>query len=207
MAVLHHKGVDVYAWQTKGSRSLVPSLQSSVLFETSQNSHYEHQAFAVSFSGEDEFQLLEVKEGDLTITVYATNSSSGAYEPVGSQTCASGTTISPILDAGTQGSFAQERSGKLFRIGRDTKEPISAKFPTQLPWAEAVAYDGELIALGLSRNGHLYANSRTLAKNCTSFLVTSKHIIVTTNNHLLKFIHLAGVDGKLYGSLAMRSVG
>lgn len=57
-----------------------------------------------------------------------------------------------------------------------------------------VAVDGDLVAVGLNRNGHLYAGSRVLAKNCTSFLVTLDHIIFTTNNHFVKFVHLDDVE-------------
>jgi elongator complex protein 1 len=71
------------------------------------------------------------------------------------------------------------------------------QFQTQLPWFEISKVDDEIVAFGLSRNGHIYANSRLLAKNCTSFIVTPSHLIFTTNNHLVKFVHLsANVDGK-----------
>lgn len=39
----------------------------------------------------------------------------------------------------------------------------------------------------------LYANGRLLAKNCTSFKVTPAHLVFTTTQHLLKFVHLASV--------------
>lgn len=44
----------------------------------------------------------------------------------------------------------------------------------------------------LAENGSLFANERRLASNCTSFLVTPAHLILTTSQHLLKFVHLAG---------------
>ncbi|CAK7274901.1 Putative elongator complex protein 1 [Sporothrix epigloea] len=47
------------------------------------------------------------------------------------------------------------------------------------------------LAIGLSRSGHLYANERQLAKNCTSYIVTDDHLVFTTSNHLLKFVHLS----------------
>ena len=52
------------------------------------------------------------------------------------------------------------------------------------------------IAFGLTPNGSLYANRRRLAKDCTSFLVTPTHLIFTTSQHLLKFVHMTTVDGK-----------
>ncbi len=52
------------------------------------------------------------------------------------------------------------------------------------------------LAIGLASNGALYANERLLVKNCTSFLVTSVHLILTTTQHLLKFVHLADLEGE-----------
>lgn len=48
----------------------------------------------------------------------------------------------------------------------------------------------------ISGNGSLYADQRLLSKNCTSFLVTPAHLIFTTGQHLLKFVHMASVEGK-----------
>ena len=48
------------------------------------------------------------------------------------------------------------------------------------------------IIFSLAENGSLLANERRLARNCTSFLVTTTHLIFTTGQHLLKFVHLTG---------------
>lgn len=54
------------------------------------------------------------------------------------------------------------------------------------------------IVFSLAENGGLFANERRLARNCTSFLVTSAHLIFTTSQHLLKFVHLArDTEGEL----------
>lgn len=57
----------------------------------------------------------------------------------------------------------------------------------------------------LKSNGILYANGRILINNCTSFLLTQSHIILTTTNHLLKFIHLQTHAGKSKISLSRPS--
>lgn len=46
------------------------------------------------------------------------------------------------------------------------------------------------IIFSLAENGSLFANERRLVSNCTSFLVTPAHLILTTSQHLLKFVHL-----------------
>ncbi|KAI9828566.1 MAG: hypothetical protein M1819_006558 [Sarea resinae] len=68
------------------------------------------------------------------------------------------------------------------------------KLPLQAPWVEVVHYGDETIAFGLSANGTLYANDRLLLKNCTSFLVTPAHVILTTTQSLLKFVHMNTVQ-------------
>lgn len=51
---------------------------------------------------------------------------------------------------------------------------------------------------GLSDSGLLSANEVVLARNCTSFLVTPAHLIFTTGQHLLKFVHMAAVEGMFF---------
>ena len=46
----------------------------------------------------------------------------------------------------------------------------------------------------LTSNGRLFAGKRLLASNCTSFLITLAHLIFTTAQHLLKFVHMTGVE-------------
>ena len=42
----------------------------------------------------------------------------------------------------------------------------------------------------LNEQGSLFADDRCLVRSCTSFLVTSAHLIFITSQHLLKFVHL-----------------
>ncbi|KAH7357661.1 elongator complex protein 1 [Pyrenochaeta sp. MPI-SDFR-AT-0127] len=51
----------------------------------------------------------------------------------------------------------------------------------------------QTLAFSLTRAGVLYANERILVRNCTSFMVTPAHLIFTTTQHLLKFVHLTSV--------------
>ena len=67
---------------------------------------------------------------------------------------------------------------------------------TQGPSHEQDRQDDGLVIFGLADNGILFANERILARNCTSFLVTPAHLIFTTSQHLLKFTHIAKVEGK-----------
>jgi elongator complex protein 1 len=97
---------------------------------------------------------------------------------------------------GAYGLYGQDMAGCLHDLGSLESAPPGLRFPLQLPWCEIVPVHHQLIAFGMSRNGHLYANTRQLVKNCTSFLVTPAHLVFTTSNHLIKFVHLTDVESK-----------
>ncbi|KAF8476119.1 IKI3 family-domain-containing protein [Kalaharituber pfeilii] len=66
----------------------------------------------------------------------------------------------------------------------------SVEFPTACPWIEAGEINGRAHFSGLSETGKLYVDSTLIASNCTSFIITNAHLIYTTTQHLLKFVHL-----------------
>jgi len=96
--------------------------------------------------------------------------------------------MSRVLLQYSQGTIS-ELEGTLIQ----THNPL-AKLPTLCPVAEVIQLNDSVIAIGLSSTGQLFANSRRLISSCTSFVVTASHLIMTTSNHLLKFVHLADVD-------------
>ncbi|KAL9125581.1 MAG: hypothetical protein Q9217_005231 [Psora testacea] len=67
----------------------------------------------------------------------------------------------------------------------------SGALPVNRLTANAVSSDGGLICFRLDEHSSLFANQRCLIRNCTSFLVTPAHLILTTSQQLLKFVHLA----------------
>lgn len=48
----------------------------------------------------------------------------------------------------------------------------------------------------LSVKGELFANGKILARGCTSFVSTNAHLIFTTSQHMLKFVHIDSSDGR-----------
>ncbi|WQF81669.1 Putative elongator complex protein [Colletotrichum destructivum] len=188
MAVLHRKGLDVYEWQTKGDRSTKPKELVKIAFDPDAKTRVPLQA---AFSGPAECQVLASEEG-LKLETYTVEASSLIASGV-TQLRATETFSSIFSHEGDSGveACAQDRSGKLYRLaGKQAPELLGTQLSTQLPWCEVRSINGRSVGIGLTRNGHLYANSRQLAKNCTSFVVTPAHIIFTTNNHFLKFVHL-----------------
>ena len=50
--------------------------------------------------------------------------------------------------------------------------------------------DDNSILFYLDESNALFANQRCLVKNCTSFLLTPAHLVLTTGQHLLKLVHI-----------------
>lgn len=196
LAILHQTGIDLYQWQTKGERSIIPKLLSRLEFEASEAGIQSGCVLQISFAGQGELCLLHSNQGQkLSRFLFnADLSESLRFETDVTETVESLRSI--VCHGSGGGAYAQANSGRLFRIDSGITESTPVKFPIFLPWVEITTHEEETIAIGLSRNGHLYANSRLLTKNCTSFLLTQDHIILTTNNHLLKFIHLTSIEGK-----------
>nr|XP_036585890.1 Elongator complex protein 1 [Colletotrichum truncatum]KAF6796081.1 Elongator complex protein 1 [Colletotrichum truncatum] len=187
MVVLHRKGLVVFQWQTKGDRSIQPKELAKIAFEADETKV----PLQIVFSGPAECQILFSAES-LMLETYSIEAPSLSLS--NSLQLKPTETISSIFsyegDSGVV-AVAQDRSGKLYRlVSKQAPELLATQLSTQLPWCEVRDINGRTVALGMTRNGHLYANSRQLAKNCTSFVVTPAHIIFTTNNHFLKFVHL-----------------
>lgn len=54
--------------------------------------------------------------------------------------------------------------------------------------------DGRYVLFSLTKHGHLFAGERRISSNCTSFILTPSHLIFSTAQHLLKFVHLTIPD-------------
>lgn len=203
MAVLHNGGVDLYKWQTRNGRSLKPQLlaqhtpQSDVSFAEG--------TLQVGFASHHEPQVLRIDQG-LKLSRFIFDAQSKSLSKAGDITVSedilltqANSTTNPEEPEITQDFLVAARSGRLLRLDSSSSfKPVYADFPAQLPWVEVVDIEGQVVAFGLSRGGHLYANNRQLVKNCTSFLVTSDHLIFTTSNHFLKFVHLSHPEGQSY---------
>ncbi|KAL5615131.1 uncharacterized protein BROUX77_000968 [Berkeleyomyces rouxiae] len=93
----------------------------------------------------------------------------------------------------TNGFLRAENSSEIFRVDTELGSLVPSMVTLQnnlITW-NVVTVNSSEIGVGLSRNGVLYVGKKVLAKNCTSFIVTPDHIVFTTNNHLVKFVHLA----------------
>jgi elongator complex protein 1 len=187
-AVLHHKGVSVFDWPLKNSRPTKPTLRFEALF-SNVDLPQDYIPLRICCASESTFRISSYQHtSELDL-----NRSSVRVLPDRPALMAFFTNED---ESSIQG-YGQDLSGKLYRLEGAEDTMIIPQFPTQLPFFEVTKVDEVTMAFGLSRGGHLYANSRSLAKNCTSFVVTPSHLIFTTNNHFVKFVHLvSNVDGK-----------
>lgn len=201
MVVLHHGGVDLYQWQIKNGRAVMPRLAAKYAFTAEEAAGspllagFAHDGQLRTLSFQDGLYLHSVKLAEDASKLTIDGSILLAEEVIFPQAI-SVTSTSELLSLGD--ACLHSRSGRISRLpaGTDSPQPLPAGFPLQLPWVEIVEIENEVVAFGMSRNGHLYANSRLLVKNCTSFVVTCDHLIFTTSNHFLKFVHLSKPEGE-----------
>ncbi|KAI0909109.1 IKI3 family-domain-containing protein [Ustulina deusta] len=193
MAVLHQTGVDLYKWITKEQKSLCPRLLGTIKFAKEHPGEY---LLPLQISVTETFYihcLCSGGEGPLIFS-QSFDQSSGEFSSASTMYAGSMFGFSRLTQAISEDVVTQDAFGRLHGVASQADELYSVRHNSQLPWSEIIDLAGNVIAIGLSRNGHLYANTRLLLKNCTSFLVTPAHLIITTTNHLLKFIHLTDID-------------
>lgn len=193
-AVLHRAGVNIFEWPLKNGRPSQPQLQSKLHFESS-NMSESFVGLRVCCTSEGNFRLMSYQEdlGHFQLGISASGTEAN-MDAVDSSHCLEATSI--YEDHSNIEAYGQDRAGKLYKLSDKGDELLPECFATQLPHFELCKVDDVPVAFGLSRNGFIYANSRLLAKNCTSFILTPSHLIFTTNNHLIKYVHLtSNIEG------------
>jgi elongator complex protein 1 len=197
ISVLHQQGISVFEWKSTSASGPPPELTGRYTFEECELAENRFQQ--ISFGHSNEILSLHRQGANSLVTCYGFNEDTGRVDrksPMDTPSLVI-TTLSSFNEDGSVFPFAQDILGSLHNFAPQSRSLSHCAFPTALPWIEMTSYNGFQIAFGMSNNGHLYANSRLLVKNCTSFLTTSAHLIFTTTTHLIKFVHIAEVDGTL----------
>ncbi|KAL9058161.1 MAG: hypothetical protein Q9162_001885 [Coniocarpon cinnabarinum] len=184
IAVLHWNQVSLFSWE--GDWAEEPCLKKSVLIPTSQDVH------ALQVCLTDQQRVLVLLDDLLRneYRVYDTSSDQPVW----------------VLQREVKSIFLFTSScrdddiyitsdydcGRLLRTSNESRsrnfEHI-CKFPSRVR---------DTTFLGLTEDGSLFANNVTLLRNCTSFLVTSLYLLITTTTHRLKFIELDGLPTDFY---------
>lgn len=198
IAVLHQGGIAIYRWKINSMSSSAPVVTGRIAFENALEDVAPQQ---ICFNGEgDILTLLQSEPSNPCLQAYGFSEETGRVEVKDCE----GTNfsfsllISPFSQDGVTYLFAQEESGDLLSLTLQSsgRPLVSMSLPMFLPWVEIITTGDGKIAFGMSKNGHLYANSRLLVKNCTSFLLTPLHLIFTTTTNVLKFVHITKVEGQ-----------
>jgi elongator complex protein 1 len=198
IAISHQDGLAIYGWDVNPNPSAAPTLIGRFTFKKSDRGRKAPLQICVD-GNQDLLTLQHSDEGKTVVHRYGFSEETGRVEektfvPAG---VSSIMMISSFDQDGVTHPFAQHASGHLYSLKSEFNSMplVDLTFPLFLPWAELVMYNENPLAFGLSKNGHLYANSRLLVKNCTSFLLTPLHLVFTTTTHLLKFVHITDVEG------------
>lgn len=195
IAVLHQEGISVLEWKRITASSTAPDLTGRYTFERTELAESTYQQ--ICFADEGEIITLQRKGQKSHIATYYFSNDTGRMEmkSLENDPATSLATISSFSTESSIQTFAQDLSGNLHSLAPHGQSLTQNGFPILLPWVEVTSFNNSPIAFGLCSNGHLYANSRLLIKNCTSFLLTSAHLIFTTTTHLIKFVHITEVNG------------
>ena len=210
LAVLQQENVSLFEWSIKGKPPTPPELKWSRELDSSGIIHQQ-----VSFSGAKAVSVLSKAGNQSIIAIVALESDTQG-----------GDTFSQVEEArGLVKEIGARKSGACIILRNDSvtisntqsialnghKISTLALHSISTPRVEVIGLqykslkypDGTLqsepdafIMFGLTHNGLLFANDRVLSRSCTSFLVTPAHLIFTTSQHLLKFVHMAAPESE-----------
>lgn len=213
VAILHHDRISFYEWPLVAKPSTPPFLK----WSTKITSREENRNFMLQ-------QV--VFDAEISLTVLASTAGGSEIRTLDIMSgIIVGTSIFPALrfdgligqGATTNGGVSRLLKGNAVVSKGDLDVDLILPFPansshrievvsirTQEPLSENGDRKGnDFVFFGLSDSGLLSANGVVLARNCTSFLVTPAHLIFTTGQHLLKFVHMAAVEGMSFLSILL----
>jgi elongator complex protein 1 len=192
IAVLHRDGISVFEYENPSTAG--PPLALKRHFAAQEMGHPSTFYQSIAFAPNNEVLILHRYPDRSAITRYSIKDDSGKVEEELSPALTI-RTLASFTDGSLVKPFSQDMSGVLCSLLHGDQSTNYGTLTPNLPWVEIVPNGKSHIAFGLSAGGLLYANSRLLVKNCTSFLVTPAHLIFTTTSHLIKFIHITDIDG------------
>ncbi|TVY55794.1 Elongator complex protein, partial [Lachnellula suecica] len=195
IAVLHQDGISVFEFKGVEAASDSPTLAGRVnVVKTGQeNSVYQQ----ICFAENDDVLTLHLNGSNPTLKRFGFDEDrNGRMEEVPSGPSPSSIirSLSSFCQNGSSHPFVQGNTGDLHSLAFGEPSLAHCNFPIYLPWVDIVPHGDDHIAFGMSINGSLYADSRLLVKNCTSFLTTPAHLIFTTTTHMIKFVHITNVN-------------
>lgn len=222
IAVLHSGGINLYEWKLQGKLPSKPILTKSA--ELPSNQFFQCMIQQIAFMDDHGLLLWHTGSEGSSLSTFIIDDTTIRYDATIFQRGVRNLIAPAAIVNKTETSSAyifldnNEVRGASSLFSKTEEEQClgSAKIqlPTFTPRVEVMGYRRKPVALadsygngphevdqhgfvafGLTENGSLYANERELARNCTSFLLTPAHLIFTTTQHLVKFVHIATVKG------------
>lgn len=199
IAVLMNDRFSVFLWALKNRPVPIPILESSYPLLDAPDSRPRQ----IAFLNETEVYVLKnggPNNSQVELTTLETRVTKIVHQAADSEQLFS---IFPSLGHETLWLSHVTQHGQ--PISYSNIEPLAADEFQVIPWAQCPTVDtywakavqvseDNHVLVSMTRTGSLYANKQLLARNCTSFLVTGAHILFTTSQHLLKFVHLNSVE-------------
>lgn len=190
IAVLHQQGVFLYEL----NYGVKPVQHPKLMRETSLAEQIPRQ---IAFFGEDEISILCSQPNtntDCIVQIKASDETAFDSQELNSSVAS----LFSAMDFA--GACFEDAQGGVYQLAATGTPSLIAKLPVHCIQTE-VWKDGETtIVFGLSSGGVLYgfrkasegekASECLQIRSCTSFLATPAHLILTTTQHLLKFVHL-----------------
>ncbi|KHJ35942.1 putative iki3 family protein [Erysiphe necator] len=198
IAILHQTGISVFNWKNVADPSTVPC-------------HCKEIPLPQSSLSDNMYQQISWGYNNQVVTLHKCNSMShltrfrldidcnetDVIEPIEMKILIKPSSISTLFSLSEESqmnTFAQSTDGEILCVDHEEHSFPQLKLSLYLPWIHLIKYNDSIFVVGMSNKGFLYANSKLLAKNCTSFVTTDAHIIFTTASHFLKFMHITEIE-------------
>ena len=196
VAVLHHQSISLYKCDFAAKRKALPEFVKSFTVSTTTSRQ-------IAFLGDNQIALLSTEANSEADVIYSID--------IGNETVSdpydAASKVASIFSRADHGRICFETlEGNCFEIDSfdaptlTLQTQLLARLPVSCPTVEVWSDAEQTIVFAFSGNGTLFAFSkdpdsstsreRLQVRNCTSFLVTPAHLIFTTTQHLLKFVHL-----------------
>ncbi|KAF2004864.1 elongator complex protein 1 [Amniculicola lignicola CBS 123094] len=145
----------------------------------------------VAFIGDDQIVILADEWDEVEGRLWTGNSENLTYRG----RVESPSQISSVFtSADCQGLYAQFRDGSVHQLHIDQETDDFSVQTSLIHSLSSFAPEVRPLVFGLAKSGVLYANDRILVRNCTSFVISPAHLIFTTTQHLIKFVHLTNAE-------------
>ncbi|QIW97385.1 hypothetical protein AMS68_002903 [Peltaster fructicola] len=176
IAVLYHDGVSVLACDYAHKPAVKAKLTQKYTIEGSSNSI----ARQITWSQDSQLSVLSIRAN--------ANTAELSYYHKHGETTPYGQDSLPV--ASLIANLAYTKDGHVTALGStDTMGKLPPGCITVRTWQ----HDSHSIVFGMTSSGVLHIRSPTQqlkVQGCTSFLTTDSYLILTTSQHLLKFVHL-----------------